>query len=110
MSSRNSDIRDTAERIARNAAIQSSAADILKKVLVEIDRELSARESGASMVMQLRDFVILEVAKEEVEEVADQVERLMEKAFGLEVPLRITVCQGKAWSDCKEVKRAALRR
>lgn len=110
MSSRNSDIRDTAERIARNAAIQSSAADILKKVLVEIDRELQTEKLNASMVMQLRDFVILEVAKEDVEDVADRVERLMHKAFGLDVPLQITICQGKAWSDCKELKRAALRR
>ncbi len=110
MSSRNSDIRDTAERIARNAAIQSSAADILKEVLVGLQAAVDSQELDCLVSMQLRDFLILEVPKDKIEEVASKAERLFEGAAKLSVPLEVIVYQGKSWNDRKELKKAASRR
>lgn len=104
MSSRNSDIRDTAERIAGNAAIQSSAADILKKAMVEIHNRINAGELKAELVMQLRDSLILEVDKGELDEVACEVTRLMEQVVKLDVPLAVSVASGKSWKDMKALK------
>ena len=104
MSSRNSDIRDTAERIARNAAIQSSAADILKKAMVELYERISSEQLDAKLVMQLRDSLILEVDKDEAEEVAAEVARIMESVIKLDVPLTVSVAMGKSWKDMKLLK------
>ena len=107
MSSRNSDIRDTAERIAGNAAIQSSAADIIKKVMVRLHQEICNEELPARLVMQLRDSLVLEVDKSETEKVAAAVVRIMEEIVKLEVPLSVRVATGKSWNDMKLLKMKA---
>lgn len=104
ISSRNSDIRDTAERVARSAAIQSSAADVLKQALVAIRSEVQCGSLRGRLVMQLRDTLILEVEERDVTAVASAVERLMENVVKLDVPLRVKTTVGETWAQVRALE------
>jgi DNA polymerase-1 len=90
ISSRNSDIRSTAERVARSAAIQASSADLLKSALVEIHQLLSSGKLPAVFALQLGDEVVLEVDPKNQMKVLREVERALEARFQgyLTVPLQ----------------------
>lgn len=107
ISSRNSDIRSTAERVARSAAIQASSADLLKSVLVEIHR-LIQDKLPASFALQLRDEVVLEVDPKNVTKVLTEIERALEARFSgyLNVPLRTRARTGEALVNTKELELA----
>jgi len=101
MSSRNSDIRDTAERVARNAAIQNSAADLLKRFLVSLTEMSDKDLHGAKLVGQVRDELIFEVAKKSAEEAASKLMTRMEEIMKLSVPMEPEARVGKDWSEAK---------
>jgi DNA polymerase-1 len=86
-------------RAAINAPIQGSAADILKKAMVEVDRELSRRELESVMVLTVHDEIILEVPEGEVDTIREILPPLMEGAFELTVPVVVDVSTGKSWAD-----------
>ena len=98
MSSRNSDIRNTAERIARNAATQNSAADILKSYLVTVDELLKKDSVPARLVAQVRDEIIFEVPEKKKNEVAAILLSTLEQAAKLSVPIVATARYGTDWS------------
>lgn len=102
MWSRNSDIRDTAERVARNAALQISAADLLKRFLVDITPELEGGD--LKFVAQVRDELIFECPKKSVEAAATKLLTTMEESIKLSVPVMAEVKTGKNWSDTTIVK------
>ncbi len=88
--------RQAAERLAINAPIQGTAAEIIKKAMVEVDRWL--QESGkGKLLLQVHDELLLEVPEAFSQEVAERVRALMEGAVALEVPLRVAIRLSPSW-------------
>jgi DNA polymerase-1 len=89
--------REMAERMALNAPIQGTAADIVKVAMLNVDRSLTERRLGSRMLLQVHDELVLEVASGEAQEVEDLVRSQMGAAASLEVPLDVSVGQGLNW-------------
>jgi DNA polymerase I len=104
MSSRNSDIRTTAERVARNTAIQNSAADLLKLFLVELSADTDKELSSAKLVGQVRDELVFEVPKKSAEAIAAKLMKKMEDTISLSVPVVPEVRIGPDWAAAEELK------
>ena len=92
-------VRQFAERTAVNTPIQGTAADLIKVAMVRIDRRLSEQGSGAGMILQVHDELILEAPEAEVEAVVTVVREEMEGAAELVVPLEVAVGVGANWAD-----------
>jgi DNA polymerase I len=98
----NSDVRqrrEMAERMALNAPIQGSAADIVKVAMLRVDAALRAAGLGSRTLLQVHDELVLEVAPGEAEAVEDLVRREMGAAVELTVPLDVSVGTGRTWED-----------
>jgi DNA polymerase-1 len=104
MSSRNSDIRGTAERVARNAAVQNSAADLLKKFLVEIHPRLDTPELPVKLVAQVRDELIFELPKKSLETVAASLMSVLEESMKLSIPVVAEARSGRNWAEVEVVR------
>ena len=91
-------MRSAAEREATNAPMQGSAADLMKLAMVRIDAAL-AGAPDATMLLQIHDELIFEVARERIASVAALVKREMETAIALSVPLEVTLKTGATWYD-----------
>ena len=92
-------VRQFAERTAVNTPIQGTAADLIKVAMVRIDRRLSEQGSGAGMILQVHDELILEAPEAEVQAVVTLVREEMEGAAELVVPLEVAVGVGANWAD-----------
>jgi DNA polymerase-1 len=97
-------VRDAALRMAINAPIQGTAADILKVAMNRLWRELKARGLRSRMILQVHDELVLEVPEEELEMVAPLVARTMEGAHKLDAALRVDAKVGRNWLEMKEYK------
>lgn len=97
--SNNSMTRSLAERNAINAPIQGSAADIMKIAMIEVDRLLRERKSGARIVLQVHDELVLEVPQGEVTAVTALLTEAMAGAAELSVPLLVEADAGTSWLD-----------
>ncbi|HEY0217966.1 MAG TPA: DNA polymerase I [Cellulomonas sp.] len=89
--------REAAERMALNAPIQGSAADIIKLAMLGVQRELDSRGLGTRMLLQVHDELVLEVAPGERDEVEALVREQMGAAYVLDVPLDVSVGIGLSW-------------
>ena len=96
---RNRPIREAAERTAINTPIQGSSADIIKKAMVDLARDVLPRFPGALMTLQVHDELIFEVPPAAVGDLAGEVRRVMAQAFPLKVPLRVDTQVGPNWRD-----------
>lgn len=94
-------IRSMGERMALNAPIQGSSADILKKAMVEIDREFGNRHLKSTMLLQVHDELIFNVCNDELDVVKDIVKSIMENTYKLSVPLEVDINIGNNWYDAK---------
>lgn len=94
-------IRQQGERIALNTPIQGTSADIIKKAMIEIDKEITKRNLKTKMIIQVHDELIFNVPNEEIEEVTKLVTELMENTCKLEVPLKVEVDYGNNWYNVK---------
>jgi DNA polymerase-1 len=94
--------RQMGERMALNAPIQGSAADIIKKAMVVLDAALDEGERSAGMLLQIHDELVLEVPDDELDEIASLTSSIMENIITLRVPLRVDTATGKTLADCKE--------
>jgi len=83
-------IRQSGERMAMNTPIQGSAADILKKAMVEIDKAFEVNNIKSDMLLQIHDELIFDVVEEEKEKVLNIVRAIMESTVKLDVPLVIS--------------------
>jgi len=101
LSSDNFRIRQAAERMALNAPIQGSAADIIKKAMVALDAELARQGSGATMLLQVHDELVVEVPIGAAAETAALTRRVMEGEVELRVPLRVDIGTGPTLGDAK---------
>ncbi|WP_418607129.1 DNA polymerase I [Georgenia sp. SUBG003] len=99
LTSDNRQRRDMAERMALNAPIQGSAADIIKVAMVGTRRALDAAGLRSRLLLQVHDELVLEVAPGEAEEVEALVRREMAGAADLSVPLDVSVGTGRSWRD-----------
>jgi len=101
LASRNWNIRAHGERIARNTPIQGTAADVIKKAMIEVQQALDEAGSEAMMLLQVHDELVLETPAAELEAVRDMVVSHMENATALEVPLVVDTGAGESWFECK---------
>ena len=92
-------VRSFAERTAVNTPIQGSAADLIKKAMISIDRWLRQEEVPADMLIQVHDELVFEVDSEAVEEVQKRVVDLMESALDLDVPIVVDAAWGPNWAE-----------
>ncbi len=99
LTSDNRQRREMAERMALNAPIQGSAADIIKLAMLGVDRALRAEQRASRMVLQVHDELLLEVAPGERDEVEILVRREMGSAYQLAVPLDVSVGLGGTWQE-----------
>ena len=96
--SRNAAQRAGAERAAINAPMQGTAADIIKRAMIEIDRWLLERDD-AHMLMQVHDELVFEVREDALEEISAGVRERMQAAAQLSVPLVVEVGSGANWDE-----------
>jgi DNA polymerase-1 len=99
LKSRNPQVRAEAERQAMNTPVQGSAADLIKKAMLDLDAALRARGSAARLIMQIHDELVLEVAEREAEDIRALVQQIMEGALQLDVPLVAEARLGKNWAE-----------
>ena len=92
--------RQAAERAAINAPLQGSAADIIKKAMLDVDTWIANEASDTTkMIMQVHDELILEAKKSESEEVLSKVKEIMEAAVDLDIPLIVEASIGSNWNE-----------
>jgi DNA polymerase-1 len=99
LTSDNRQRREMAERMALNAPIQGSAADIIKVAMLNVDRELRSAGLRTRMLLQVHDELVLEVAEGEREQAEALVRKGMGGAYKLDVPLDVSVGFGRSWND-----------
>lgn len=97
LQSANPRVRDLGRRMALNAPIQGSAADIIKLAMIGVDRAIEGLP--ATMVLTVHDELVFEVDRDAVEEAAETVRKEMSSAFELSVPLRVDVGWGSNWAE-----------
>jgi DNA polymerase-1 len=95
----NNRLRSFSERIAVNTPLQGTAADLIKLVMIRIDRELSDRELASLLLLQVHDELLLEVPHHELDEVASLVRDCMENIVELHVPLVVDIHVGANWAE-----------
>jgi len=99
--SRNWNVRQFGERVAQNTPIQGTAADLMKRAMIDVQRAIDARGGGARLLLQVHDELLLEVPEEEIPDVRDLVVAHMEGAIELKVPLVAEWGVGRNWYECK---------
>ncbi|MDQ3591537.1 MAG: DNA polymerase I [Actinomycetota bacterium] len=99
LTSDNRQRREMAERMALNAPIQGSAADIIKVAMLGVHQALEATELASRLLLQVHDELVLEVAPGERDTVEDLVRVHMATAYDLAVPLDVSVGIGRTWQD-----------
>lgn len=87
------------ENMAVNTPIQGSAADLIKKAMIEVQKRLDQTSLRATMLLQVHDELIFECHKDDVTALSDLVQEAMESAWDLKVPLRVDVGSGNNWLE-----------
>jgi DNA polymerase I len=98
LQAKNFQVRMEAERQARNTPIQGSAADLIKKAMVDLHRELAQRRLASRLILQIHDELLLEVPAAEQDDALTLVRAVMEGALALDVPLVVDARVGQSWS------------
>ncbi|WP_458412253.1 DNA polymerase I [Schinkia sp. CFF1] len=101
ITSRNFNIRSFAERTAMNTPIQGSAADIIKKAMIDMAERLKQEQLQTRLLLQVHDELIFEAPESEIEKLKEIVPDVMEHAVKLDVPLKVDYCFGPTWFDAK---------
>ncbi len=99
LNSRSSRDRQMGERMALNAPIQGSAADIIKKAMIDLDALLRAESFAAEMILQIHDELVLEVPLDEIDAVTELTINTMEGVTSLSVPLKVSYGIGPTLAD-----------
>jgi DNA polymerase-1 len=99
INSPNRQVREAAERMAINAPVQGTSADIIKIAMINLDREVKKRGLKSNMLLQIHDELLFEVPQEEIEEMKSLVSELMSKAIKLCVPVKIDIKLGRNWGE-----------
>lgn len=99
INAKNPALRKGAERTAINAPMQGTAADIIKRAMVNVDNWLSESRLDARVILQVHDELVLEVREELVNQVKDEIRQHMSRAAQLDVPLLVEVGVGSNWDE-----------
>jgi DNA polymerase-1 len=99
--SRNWNQREFARRIAINAPIQGTAADLMKMAMVAIHERINRENFSSKLTMQVHDELVFEVYDEEIERLSRLVEDEMEGVAELSVPLKVDLSVGPSWYEAK---------
>ena len=91
--------RAGAERAAINAPMQGTAADIIKRAMIAVDKWLESEKPRVRMIMQVHDELVFEVHKDDLDAVSKKVHELMENSTTLDVPLLVEVGSGENWDQ-----------
>jgi len=94
-------IRQSGERMALNTPVQGTAADILKKAMIEIDEEMTRLNLKSKMLVQVHDELVFEVVDDEIDKLKELVTRIMTSTYELNVPLEVDYNIGLNWYDAK---------
>lgn len=97
--SSNHELRSQGERMAVNMPIQGSQADIIKKAMIEVARDFTARHSSARLLLQIHDELLFEIKDDILEEETARIKHLMEGVVTLEVPLVVDIKIAPRWGD-----------
>ena len=89
------------ERVAMNSPIQGTAADIIKKAMIRVDRALQKAKLDARLILQVHDELIVECSEKDVSAAAEILRREMEGVMQLAVPLTVELNIGDSWYECK---------
>lgn len=101
LSSHNHNIKSFGERIAMNTPIQGTAADIIKKAMIDVHHELKKRSLKSRLILQVHDELIINTHKDELEEVKKIIKDKMESVVALKVPLEVDIGVGDNWYTAK---------
>ena len=101
ITSSNFNLRSFAERTAMNTPIQGSAADIIKKAMIDMAEALERESMQTRMLLQVHDELIFEAPQHELEKLKSLVPQVMESAVKLNVPLKVDFAFGDTWFDTK---------
>jgi len=95
-------LRAFGERVARNAPIQGTAADIIKIAMVRVYERLKEEKLDAKLILQIHDELIVEASEADAPRAAEIISYEMSNACKLSVPMPADVNVGKTWYDAKE--------
>ena len=98
INAKNHNVRQYAERTAINAPMQGTAADVIKRAMIEVDSYLRSNVIDARMIMQVHDELVFEVAGSEAEKLQASVCEIMQGVADLAVPLVVDAARGDNWS------------
>ncbi|MFJ7934873.1 DNA polymerase I [Sporosarcina sp. NPDC096371] len=101
ITSSNFNLRSFAERTAMNTPIQGSAADIIKKAMIDMADRLEKEGMQTRMLLQVHDELIFEAPEDEIEKLKEIVPEVMESALALDVPLKVDWAFGLSWYETK---------
>ncbi|EFK07658.1 DNA-directed DNA polymerase [delta proteobacterium NaphS2] len=99
ISHNNNRIRSEAERMAVNTPIQGTAADLIKKAMIEIHNRLTEAAFQSKMLLQVHDELLLEVPEEEADDLINMIREEMEGVYPLRVPLKVDIGKGLNWDE-----------
>jgi DNA polymerase-1 len=99
INARNAIRRQYAERTAINAPMQGTAADIIKKAMINVDNWLQTEQLKSRMIMQVHDELVFEIADNELALAEPAIAKLMSSALTLDVPLLVDIGTGKNWDE-----------
>ena len=90
------------ERVAMNSPIQGTAADIIKLAMINVDRALRDSKLDAKLILQVHDELIVDASRADAEAAKEILQREMESAVKLSLPLTVSTAVGENWYECKE--------
>ncbi|MGE4441852.1 MAG: DNA polymerase I [Desulfomicrobium sp.] len=102
INSRNTNMAQQARRMAINTVVQGSAADIIKKAMLEVDKSPVIGELGASLILQIHDELLLEAPEAVAGDVGGAVAGIMASVYALSVPLSVDWGAGRDWSQAHQ--------
>jgi len=103
INSTNVTIRQLAQRQAINTPVQGSAADLLKLVMIKIQKEMERHQSKAKMIITVHDELVFDVPVEEEGKIIEFIKTEMEHPIKLSVPIKVSIKSGPNWLDMKEI-------
>ncbi len=98
----NRQVREAAERMAINMPVQGTSADIIKKAMVNLHREMLQRKLKSKMLLQVHDELVFEVPENEIDEMRQLVPEMMVNAIKLSVPIKVDTKVGRNWGEMEK--------
>ncbi|MCP5468477.1 MAG: DNA polymerase I [Deltaproteobacteria bacterium] len=92
-------VRSNAERIAFNTVIQGTAADLIKKAMIDLDRAIMEQDLKTRLLLQVHDELVVEVPQEEIQTMESLLRSKMEDVVDFEIPLKVSIAWGKNWAE-----------